>query len=196
MTMKVLISTLVSNKDVELEFQELACTSLPSQNRRKLSSIVWFGVLGKKTPQISELDPSASSSPSGILGVSRLPVTTKVSPPLFLASGNVPKDSWGFSTSGDHEDVPSSMCHERVIIVANHLPLHAQRDTKTARWCFSLDEDSLLLHRKDGFPSKTEVIYVGCLKVDIDDGASVCMPTFLPPDLQEKFYHWFCKQQL
>ncbi|KAF8405733.1 hypothetical protein HHK36_007810 [Tetracentron sinense] len=88
-------------------------TSLPSQNRTKLSSIVWFGVLGKTTPQISKLDLSASSSPPGILGVSQLPATTKVSPPLSLASGNVPKDSWGFSTSGDHEVLESLdyMCH-------------------------------------------------------------------------------------
>ncbi|KAF8378311.1 hypothetical protein HHK36_029650 [Tetracentron sinense] len=110
------------------------------------------------------------------------------------------------SNDGD-SDVPSSMCHERVIIVANHLPVHAQRDTKTARWCFSLDEDSLLLQLKDGFSSETEVIYVGCLKVDIDVSEHEevsqklledfnCVPTFLPPDLQEKFYHGFCKQQL
>ncbi|XP_077237783.1 putative alpha,alpha-trehalose-phosphate synthase [UDP-forming] 9 [Tasmannia lanceolata] len=114
-------------------------------------------------------------------------------------------DDYG-SNDGD-SDVLSSVCQERVIIVANQLPLLAQRNTVSGGWCFSLDEDSLRLQLKDGFSSDTEVIYVGCLKVDIDasDQEEVaqklledynCVPTFLPPELQKKFYHGFCKQQL
>ncbi|XP_010271974.1 PREDICTED: probable alpha,alpha-trehalose-phosphate synthase [UDP-forming] 9 [Nelumbo nucifera] len=103
--------------------------------------------------------------------------------------------------------VTPSVCHGRKIIVANLLPLHSQRDTKTGKWCFSFDEDSILLQLKDGFSSQAEVIYVGSLKVNIDASEQEevahklledfnCVPTFLPTNLQKKFYHGFCKQQL
>ncbi|GFZ00088.1 trehalose phosphate synthase [Actinidia rufa] len=103
-------------------------------------------------------------------------------------------------------DGASSVCHERKVIVANTLPLHAQRDVETAKWCFSWDEDSLLLQMKDGFSLETEFIYVGSLKVEVDASEQEevaqklldnfnCVPTFLPHDLQEKFYHGFCKNQ-
>ncbi|KAI9111725.1 hypothetical protein K1719_017415 [Acacia pycnantha] len=104
-------------------------------------------------------------------------------------------------------DVSSSGCRERKIIVANMLPLQAKKDPQTSKWCFSLDEDSILLQLKDGFSSDTEVIYVGSLKVEIESSEQEevaqklmenfnCMPTFLPHDLQKKFYLGFCKQQL
>ncbi|CAJ2636517.1 probable alpha,alpha-trehalose-phosphate synthase [UDP-forming] 9 [Trifolium pratense] len=104
-------------------------------------------------------------------------------------------------------DVSSSGCRERKIIVANMLPLQAKRDIETGNWCFSWDEDSILLQLKDGFSSDTEVIYVGSLKADIDMGEQDavaqkllddfnCVPTFLPHELQKKFYLGFCKQQL
>ncbi|KAK7309500.1 hypothetical protein RJT34_06280 [Clitoria ternatea] len=104
-------------------------------------------------------------------------------------------------------DVSSSGYRERKIIVANMLPLQAKRDIETGKWCFSLDEDSILLQLKDGFSSDTEVIYVGSLKVEIDASEQEevaqkllegfnCVPTFLPHDLQKKFYLGFCKQQL
>ncbi|CBI15059.3 unnamed protein product, partial [Vitis vinifera] len=91
--------------------------------------------------------------------------------------------------------------------VANFLPLLAQKDLNTGRWCFSFDEDALLLQMKDGFSSETDVVYVGSLKVDVDTSEQEevaerllaefnCVPTFLPPDLQKKFYHGFCKQYL
>jgi len=104
-------------------------------------------------------------------------------------------------------DVSSSGCRERKIIVANMLPLQAKRDIDTAKWCFSWDEDSILLQLKDGFSTDTEVIYVGSLKVEIDASEQDeiaqrllddfnCVATFLPHDLQKKFYLGFCKQQL
>ncbi|GFY88306.1 trehalose-phosphatase/synthase 9 [Actinidia rufa] len=104
-------------------------------------------------------------------------------------------------------DGASSVCCERKIVVANMLPLQAQRDAETAKWCFSWDEDSLLLQLKDGFSPETEVIYVGSLKVEVDATEQEevaqklldnfnCVPTFLPNDLQKKFYYGFCKQQL
>ncbi|KAL4319064.1 hypothetical protein GQ457_18G021800 [Hibiscus cannabinus] len=104
-------------------------------------------------------------------------------------------------------DASSSSFRERKIIVANMLPLHAKRDSVTSKWCFSLDDDSLYLHLKDGFSPETEVVYVGSLKADIDPCEQEevaqklledfnCVPTFLPHDLQKKFYLGFCKQHL
>ncbi|KAJ8563094.1 hypothetical protein K7X08_031546 [Anisodus acutangulus] len=112
----------------------------------------------------------------------------------------------GIISDGDSDSM-SYACHERKIIVANMLPLHAQRDTTAEKLCFSLDEDSLLLQLKDGFSPETEVIYVGSLKVDVEPSEQEevtqrlfeefkCVPTFVPRDIQEKFYHGFCKQQL
>lgn len=104
-------------------------------------------------------------------------------------------------------DGSSSVCRERIIIVANMLPLHAQRDAETAKWCFSWDEDLLLLQSKDGFSPETEVMYVGSLKVEVDpteqeEIAQIlfdnfnCVPTFIPTEIQKDFYHGFCKQQI
>ncbi|KAE8710688.1 Alpha,alpha-trehalose-phosphate synthase 6 [Hibiscus syriacus] len=104
-------------------------------------------------------------------------------------------------------DVASSECRGKKIIVVNFLPLQAQRDIKSGGWSFSFEEDSLLLIMKDGFSSDTKVVYVGSLKDDVDfseqDEVSgrlleefKCVPTFLPPDLQKKFYHGFCKHYL
>ncbi|GLJ28764.1 hypothetical protein SUGI_0567020 [Cryptomeria japonica] len=104
-------------------------------------------------------------------------------------------------------DAPSSVCMQRMIIVANQLPLRACRKPDGTSWFFSWDEDSLLLQLKDGLSDDIEVVYVGCLKVEVDlsdqdDVAQIllenfkCVPTFLPSDLQSKFYHGFCKQQL
>ncbi|KAL6176029.1 hypothetical protein ACLB2K_052665 [Fragaria x ananassa] len=103
-------------------------------------------------------------------------------------------------------DAPSSISQDRMIIVGNQLPLRAHR-SDDGEWCFSWDEDSLLLQLKDGLGEDVEVIYIGCLKEEInpseqDDVAQTlldtfkCVPAFLPPDLFSKFYHGFCKQHL
>ncbi|KAL5707397.1 hypothetical protein ACHQM5_018301 [Ranunculus cassubicifolius] len=104
-------------------------------------------------------------------------------------------------------DVPSSISQDRIIIVANQLPVKAKRRPDNKGWSFSWDEDSLLLQLKDGLPDDMEVIYIGCLKVDVDvneqdDVAQILLerfksvPAFLPPDILSKFYHGFCKQHL
>ncbi|EEF34729.1 trehalose-6-phosphate synthase, putative [Ricinus communis] len=105
-------------------------------------------------------------------------------------------------------DAPSSVSQERMIIVGNQLPLRAHRSPDgSEEWCFSWDEDSLLLQLKDGLGEDLEVIYVGCLKEEIDpseqdDVAQTlletfkCVPAFIPPELFSKFYHGFCKQHL
>ncbi|KAJ1437861.1 Trehalose-phosphatase [Sesbania bispinosa] len=103
----------------------------------------------------------------------------------------------------------SSVQRDRIIIVANQLPIRAQRKQDgNKNWFFSWDENSLLLQLKDGLgDDDTEVIYVGCLKEDVhpneqDEVSQIlletfkCVPTFLPPDLFTRYYHGFCKQQL
>ncbi|KAK1556544.1 hypothetical protein Q3G72_007182 [Acer saccharum] len=65
-------------------------------------------------------------------------------------------------------DVQSSVVQDRVIIVANQLPVKAKRRPDNRGWSFSWDEDSLLLQLKDGLPEDMEVIYVGSLKVEVD----------------------------
>ncbi|KAH7528491.1 hypothetical protein FEM48_Zijuj05G0077800 [Ziziphus jujuba var. spinosa] len=133
------------------------------------------------------------------------PQTPRNLPRVMTVEGIISDIDGNGSNDGDL-DVPTP-CREKKILVANFLPLHAQKDSNSGKWCFSFDEDSLLLQLKDGFPSDTEVIYVGSLKVDVDVSEQEevsqklleefnCVPTFLPPDLQKKFYHGFCKQYL
>ncbi|KAL4189863.1 hypothetical protein AMTRI_Chr08g209160 [Amborella trichopoda] len=104
-------------------------------------------------------------------------------------------------------DVPSSVSQERIIIVANQLPLRARRRPDNRGWIFSWDDDSLLLQLKDGLPDELDVIYIGSLKVEVDlneqeEVAQIllekfkCVPAFLSPELLIKFYHGFCKQHL
>nr|QCQ29404.1 alpha,alpha-trehalose-phosphate synthase [Camellia fraterna] len=104
-------------------------------------------------------------------------------------------------------DVQSSLVVHRVIIVANQLPVKAKRRPDNKGWSFSWDEDTLLLHIKDGLPDDMEVIYVGSLRVEVDpneqDDVSQllldrfkCVPAFLPPDILARYYHGFCKQHL
>ncbi|XP_030447847.1 alpha,alpha-trehalose-phosphate synthase [UDP-forming] 6 [Syzygium oleosum] len=104
----------------------------------------------------------------------------------------------------------SSTQRDRIIIVANQLPIRAQRksDSNGIGWIFNWDENSLLLQLKDGLgDNDTEFIYVGCLKEDVhpseqDEVSQMllenfrCVPTFLPHDLFSRYYHGFCKQQL
>ncbi|XP_022726989.1 probable alpha,alpha-trehalose-phosphate synthase [UDP-forming] 9 isoform X2 [Durio zibethinus] len=134
------------------------------------------------------------------------PQTIRKIPQVMTVPGNISKVDSNTLNDGDF-DALSSECCEKKIIVANFLPLHAQKDLKSDRWSFSFDEDSLLLQMKDGFSADTDVVYVGSLKVDIDSSEQDevsrrlleefnCVPTFLPPELQKKFYEGFCKQYL
>ncbi|KAK8646117.1 hypothetical protein V6N13_119913 [Hibiscus sabdariffa] len=97
-------------------------------------------------------------------------------------------------------DVQSSVFQDRIIIVANQLPVKAKRRPDNKGWSFSWDNDSLLLQLKDGLPEEMEVLYVGSLRVDVDpneqDDVSQllldrfkCVPAFLPLDILTKFYH-------
>lgn len=104
-------------------------------------------------------------------------------------------------------DAPSTVSQERIIIVGNQLPLRAHRQDGDHEWSFTWDDDSLLLQLRDGLGEDREVIYIGCLREEIDpndqdDVAQIllenfkCVPAFIPDDLFRKFYLGFCKQQL
>ncbi|KAI3472454.1 hypothetical protein Pfo_029574 [Paulownia fortunei] len=105
-------------------------------------------------------------------------------------------------------DGVSSVSVERRIVVANKLPLKAYKDSSEGKkWCFDWDKDALVLQLRDGFAPDVEVVYVGCLGVDVDSleqeevaqlllDKFKCVPTFLPLDLINKFYHGFCKHYL
>ncbi|KAG8383158.1 hypothetical protein BUALT_Bualt05G0155500 [Buddleja alternifolia] len=133
-----------------------------------------------------------------------VPQTPRSLPKVMTIPGII---SDGNGSSDADSDGTSSFCRERKIIVVNMLPLHAKKDSETGIWRFNFDEDSLFLQLKDGFSTETEFIYVGSLKVEIEANEQEevaqkllddfkCVPTFLPHDIQKKFYYGFCKQQL
>jgi len=106
-------------------------------------------------------------------------------------------------------DAQSSLAGDRLIVVANTLPVRGERRPDGRGWSFTWDEDSLLFHLRDGLPDDMdmEVLYVGSLHADVppadqDDVAQAlldrfrCIPAFLPKDLCDRFYHGFCKQTL
>ncbi|CAO2813259.1 unnamed protein product [Amaranthus hypochondriacus] len=110
-------------------------------------------------------------------------------------------------TKSVSSDNPSTIVQDRMIIVANTLPIIASRGLDGSGWIFSWDEDSLLLQLKDGLPDEMEVIYVGSLRENVDkseqDNVSQilfrsfkCVPTFIEPDLLDRYYNGFCKKQL
>ncbi len=95
----------------------------------------------------------------------------------------------------------------RMLIVAHILPVNAAPGPDGRSWSFEWDRDSLLWQLKDGLPDEMEVIYIGCLKVEVDSSEQDevaatllenfnCVPAFLPTDLKNRFYHGFCKQML
>ncbi|XP_018492898.2 probable alpha,alpha-trehalose-phosphate synthase [UDP-forming] 7 [Raphanus sativus] len=133
----------------------------------------------------------------------RSSTSSRLLPRVMTVPGNVSE----FDDDDDHssEDNPSSVSSDRMIIVANRLPLKAER--QNGSWSFTWDQDALYLQLKDGFPEDMEVLYVGSLSVDVEpreqeEVARIllekfkCVPTFFPPDLRSKFYDGFCKRQL
>ncbi|XP_058754876.1 probable alpha,alpha-trehalose-phosphate synthase [UDP-forming] 11 [Vicia villosa] len=104
---------------------------------------------------------------------------------------------------------PVSRERRRMIIVANQLPIRVVKasDKDEKKLKFEWDVDSIYFQLKDGFSEKVEVLYVGSLKAEIDQSeqeevAQVlfekfrCVPTFLPSEIHNKFYHGFCKHYL
>ncbi|GMJ04538.1 TREHALOSE -6-PHOSPHATASE SYNTHASE S6 [Hibiscus trionum] len=137
-------------------------------------------------------------------------------PRVMTVPGIISDDDSSESVCSDAST--SSISKDRIIMVANQLPIRAHRkldtnstvsNTRSSKgWIFSWDENSLLLQMKDGLgDDDVEVIYVGCLKEEIhpneqDEVSQIlletfkCVPTFLPTDLYSRYYHGFCKQQL
>ncbi|KAG2699250.1 hypothetical protein I3843_07G183800 [Carya illinoinensis] len=116
----------------------------------------------------------------------------------------VPKVISRYGPSTDDDD---GVVIPKRIIVATELPIRAVRDGETGRWSFEYDADSLYLQLRDGFGDEVEVVYVGCLKAEIDvaDQDDVaqelqdkfrCVPVFLPSEIRNGFYHGFCKHYL
>ncbi|XP_010525747.1 PREDICTED: probable alpha,alpha-trehalose-phosphate synthase [UDP-forming] 11 isoform X2 [Tarenaya hassleriana] len=131
----------------------------------------------------------------------------------FRIMGRIPKAVTklpGFDTDGDGGSDPSGgacVSQPKRIIVSNQLPIRAHREPLTGKWSFEYDNDSLYLQLKDGFPPGTEFVYVGSLNANVrtseqEDVAQLllekfqCVPTFLPVDLHNKYYHGFCKHYL
>lgn len=127
--------------------------------------------------------------------------------PRVISMGGIISDyEDGGNARSLESDTASCGSQERRIIVANQLPLKALKDS-SKKWCFDWDKDGLVLQLRDGFPPNVEVVYVGCLGVEIDPSEQEevaqllfdkfrCVPTFLPLDLINKFYHGFCKHYL
>ncbi|CAN0871705.1 Alpha,alpha-trehalose-phosphate synthase [UDP-forming] 6 [Linum grandiflorum] len=142
------------------------------------------------------------------------------SPSFGRMSRRIPRIMTVAGIISDLDDDPSeSVCSDpssstaqkdRIIIVANQLPIRAQRKTDGSKsnWMFTWDENSLLLQLKDGLgDDDIEVIYVGTLKEEVhpseqDEVSQIlletfkCVAVFLPNDLFTRYYHGFCKQQL
>ncbi|KAL8493205.1 hypothetical protein ACS0TY_024430 [Phlomoides rotata] len=127
-------------------------------------------------------------------------------PRVISMAGIISDYEDGGNARSPESDTASCASQERRIIVANQLPLKASRDS-TKKWDFDWDRDALVLQLRDGFPPNVEVVYVGCLGVEIDPSEQEevaqllydkfrCVPTFLPSDLINKFYHGFCKHYL
>ncbi|KAK9669409.1 hypothetical protein RND81_13G127700 [Saponaria officinalis] len=144
-----------------------------------------------------------AASAGGLLDI---PQTPRILPRLMTIPGVIPDIDSINHSDADFDDTLTTY-RQRKIIVSNFLPINAQKDTKSRMWSFTVDEDSLFVHLKDGFARGTDVFYVGSLNVDVDPSeheevAKIllddfhCVPTFLPSDLQNKFYHGFCKQYL
>ena len=123
-------------------------------------------------------------------------------PRVMTAAGIISDDD------DDNFSDPSSSPRDRTIVVANQLPIRAQRGPNGKGWIFSMDEDSILVQLKDGASADDmDFIYVGCLREEIpiseqEEVAQIllenfrCVPAFLPSDLFTRYYHGFCKQQL
>uniref|UniRef100_UPI001CB965B2 probable alpha,alpha-trehalose-phosphate synthase [UDP-forming] 11 n=1 Tax=Erigeron canadensis TaxID=72917 RepID=UPI001CB965B2 len=103
------------------------------------------------------------------------------------------------------------------IIVANQLPLKAMFDVNTKKWLFEYDPDSLIFPLKSGLQTGPRLesrsqpgpdcVFVGSLSVDIhpseqEEVAQMllekfqCVPTFLNLEVQNNYYHGFCKHYL
>ncbi|XP_042474165.1 alpha,alpha-trehalose-phosphate synthase [UDP-forming] 6-like [Zingiber officinale] len=131
-------------------------------------------------------------------------------PRVVTAPGIVPDlDDSDDDDNASSERSSLSLPRDRTIIVANQLPIRAQRHPENHSWSFSLDQDSLLLQLNDSMSGHAdmEFVYVGCLREEIpvpeqDEVSQTllesfrCVPVFLPGDLRSRFYHGFCKQQL
>lgn len=115
-----------------------------------------------------------------------------------------------FQRQYSNVSVPSSPISRkrRMIIVSNQLPIRVV-SSSSCDLKFEWDVDSIYFQLKDGISSDSELFYVGSLKSHIEiepsqqeEVAKVllekfrCVPTFLPSETHNYFYHGFCKHYL
>ncbi|NP_001233896.1 trehalose-6-phosphate synthase [Solanum lycopersicum] len=154
-----------------------------------------------------------SRSCFNLLNLDDCSVTDRARIPKLM---NVPGIITDFGGGGGEEEKgevsPGVKNGSRRIIVANQLPVKAfcKDEKEGKKWCFEWDRyalDTLILQLKDGLSPDLEIVYVGCLKADVElnDQEEVanflwekfrCVPTFLSLDLINKYYHGFCKHYL
>ncbi|XP_057442983.1 probable alpha,alpha-trehalose-phosphate synthase [UDP-forming] 9 [Lotus japonicus] len=134
------------------------------------------------------------------------PQTARALPRVMTVPG-IMSDVDGKQSNDDDLNSFASEQRHRMIIVSNFLPLNAEKDETSGRWCFTYDEDSIFWQLKDGLCADTDVVYVGSLKVNVHESEQEevslqllkefsCVPTFIPSDIQKQFYDGFCKQYL
>lgn len=129
--------------------------------------------------------------------------------PAGLSAGEANYEADDRSHRDESVSTEASVMSEenRMLVVAHILPLNAKKRADGNGYIYDWDKDSSLFTLKDGLPEEMEVIYIGCLKVEVDDADQDevaaflldnfnCVPAFLPQDLKYRFYHGFCKQML
>ena len=95
--------------------------------------------------------------------------------------------------------------HDKVIIVAHHLPLQIARGAKGGYVVEWDDERGL---DREGMRLPTSVTYIGCIEMDVPDLQEQeavekllfeqygCIVLFLEPEMKAKYYHGFCRNYL
>lgn len=129
-------------------------------------------------------------------------------PRVNTVPGNLSELEINEQSRSASSDNLSTTTQDRMIIVMNELPINAQKKGANVNgWVFNWDKDSLFYRLKDGLPDNMEVLYVGSLKVEVDENEQDyvsqillddfrCVPTFLPPDLADRYYNGFCRKHL
>ena len=101
---------------------------------------------------------------------------------------------------------PQNADAERVLVVANRLPIRARRDARTARWTFDTAPGGLATALR-GIATDVEFVWVGWLGADVPPAERPrvaerlmrehgCYPVFLDAQLVDRYYNGFCNDVL
>nr|POE70033.1 putative alpha,alpha-trehalose-phosphate synthase [udp-forming] 11 [Quercus suber] len=143
--------------------------------------------------------------------MNRVPKVIRV-PGLISELGTTSTTTTTTTTTTNSDEIENNnnnrVSRKRIIIVSNQLPIRGTRVEGTGQWCFEYDfNGGLALELRDVLSADVEVVYVGCLKVEIDEDVQDdvaaqllekfrCVPVFLPNEIRDKYYHGFCKHYL